>query len=104
MNFIPFIVIKLILGLFICIGLTLTIFMITQHVKVIGSYVVSVVFVVFPDILLYGLTIRFSVSERTIEKRAQRQESIIFFCFIAKLSILILGKKRPDFYPTNVCL
>jgi len=56
MNFNPFRIIKLLLGLFICIGLGLTIFMIVQSIKVTGAYMVSELIVIFPSIILYGLT------------------------------------------------
>ena len=69
---------KLFLGLFISIGLGLTIFMIIQDVKIIGPYIVSGLFILFPGLLLYGFTFGFKTSEKTIKKQAERQESVTF--------------------------
>ena len=70
--------IKLILALFISVGLGLTIFMIVQDVKIIGAYIVSVLFFLVPGMILYGLTFGFKVSERSIKKQAERQERLTF--------------------------
>ncbi|WP_027388658.1 hypothetical protein [Chryseobacterium gregarium] len=78
MKFNPFIIINLLLGLFIGIGLGLTVFMILQDVKIIGAYIVSVLFILFPGTLLYCLNSGFSVSEKTVKKQAERQEHVIF--------------------------
>ncbi|WP_293907154.1 MULTISPECIES: hypothetical protein [unclassified Sphingobacterium] len=76
MKFNPFLVIKLFLGLFICIGIGLTIFMIIHGSKVVGAYFVSGLFILFPGIILYGLTVGFRVSEKTIERQTALQESV----------------------------
>lgn len=70
--------IKLLLALFISLGLGLTIFMIFQDVKIIGAYIVSVLFFLVPGMILYGLTFGFKVSERSIKKQVERQESVTF--------------------------
>ena len=74
----PFIIIKLFLGLFVCIGLGMAIFMVMQEVKIIGAYIVPGLFILFPGLLLYGLTFGFKISEKTIKKQAERQESVTF--------------------------
>ena len=74
----PFIIIKLFLGLFVCIGLGMAIFMVMQEVKIIGAYIVPGLFILFPGLLLYGLTFGFKISEKTIKKQAARQESVTF--------------------------
>ncbi|MGE8426668.1 MAG: hypothetical protein ACN6O7_02285 [Sphingobacterium sp.] len=76
MKFNPFLVIKLLLGLFICIGVGLTLFMIIHGAKVVGAYVVSGLFTLFPGIILYGMTIGFRVSEKTIQQQITLQESV----------------------------
>lgn len=76
MKFNPFLFIKLFLGLFICIGIGLTIFMIIHDSKVAGAYFVSGLFILFPGIILYGLTVGFRVSEKTIERQTALQESV----------------------------
>lgn len=75
MKFNPLLVIKLLLGLFICIGIALTILMMVHGSKIVGAYVVSVLFILFPGIILYGMTLGFRVSEKTITQIAQ-QESV----------------------------
>lgn len=74
----PLIIIKTILLLFITVGLGLTLFMIIQEVKIIGAYFVSVAFILVPGIIWYGITYGFTVSERALKKRMQRQESVSF--------------------------
>lgn len=74
----PLLFIKLILLLFIIVGLGLTVFMILKEVKIIGAYIVSVSFALFPSLILYDLTIGFSISEKTIKKQAERQKSLSF--------------------------
>jgi hypothetical protein len=76
MKFNPFLVIKLFLGLFICIGIGLTLLLIIQGAKVVGAYVVSGLFTLFPGIILYGMTVGFRVSEKTIQQRIRLQESV----------------------------
>jgi len=76
MKFNPLLVIKLLLGLFICIGLALTIFIIVHRNKIVGAYVVSVLFIGFPGIILYGMTLGFRVSEKTITRQIAQQESV----------------------------
>ncbi len=78
MKFNPFLIINLLLGLFICIGLGLTIFMIVQDVKIIGAYVVSVLFILFPGTILYGLNFGFTISAKTIKKQDEKQEIVTF--------------------------
>ena len=78
MKFNPFTMMKLSLAIFMGVGLGLTIFMIMQDVKIVGAYVVSGLFVLGPGILLYGFTFGFSVSEKTMKKQAERQESVTF--------------------------
>jgi hypothetical protein len=70
--------IKLLLALFISLGLGLTLFMISKDVKIIGAYVVSVLFFLVPGMILYGLTFGFKVSARSIKKQAERQERVTF--------------------------
>ena len=60
----PFLIINLLLGLFISIGVGLTIFMIVQDVKIVGA-IVSVLFILFPGTLLYGLNFGFNIPEKT---------------------------------------
>jgi len=76
MKFNPLLVIKLLLGLFICIGIALTIFMMVHGSKIVGAYVVSVLFILFPGIILYGMTLGFRVSEKTITRQIAQQESV----------------------------
>ncbi len=73
-----FTIIKLLLALFMSIGLGLTVFMIIQEVKIIGAYVVSVSFFLLPGMILYGLTFGFKVSEKSLRKQVERQESLTF--------------------------
>jgi len=61
----PFLIINLLLGLFISIGVGLTILMIVQAVKIVGAYIVSVLFILFPGTLLYGLNFGFNIPEKT---------------------------------------
>lgn len=74
----PFLIINLLLILFICIGVGLTIFLIVQHVKIIGAYIVSVLFILFPGTILYGLNFGFNIPEKTTKKQAERQENVTF--------------------------
>jgi len=60
----PFLIINLLLGLFISIGVGLTILMIVQDVKIVGA-IVSVLFILFPGTLLYGLNFGFNIPEKT---------------------------------------
>ncbi len=76
MKFNPLLVIKLLLGLFICIGIALTILMMVHESKVVGGYVVSGLFILFPGIILYGMTVGFRVSEKTITRQIAQQESV----------------------------
>lgn len=73
MKFNPLLVIKLLLGLFICIGIALTILMMVHESKVVGGYVVSGLFILFPGIILYGMTVGFRVSEKTITRQIAQQ-------------------------------
>ncbi len=72
------ILIYFILMLFILVGLGLTIFMAMQGIKIIGAYIFSGIFTLFPSFILYGLIFGFSVSEKTIKKQQERQESVTF--------------------------
>lgn len=74
----PFIIIKAVLLLFVTIGLGLTLFMIIKEVKIIGAYFVSVSFIVVPGIIWYGITFGFTISEKTLRKQIERQESVSF--------------------------
>lgn len=74
----PLTIIKIILLLFISVGLGLTLFMIVKEVKIIGAYLVAVSFIVVPGIILYGITFGFGISEKTIRKQIERQESVSF--------------------------
>ena len=76
MKFNPLLIIKLFLGLFICVGISLTIFMIVHDSKVVGAYVVSGLFILFPGIILYGITAGFRVSEKTMARQIAQQESV----------------------------
>ncbi|MGJ1333818.1 hypothetical protein [Sphingobacterium sp. UBA1897] len=76
MKFNPLLVIKLLLGLFICIGIALIILMMVHNSKVVGAYVVSGLFILFPGIILYGMTVGFRVSEKTITRQIAQQESV----------------------------
>lgn len=78
MKFNPFLIINLLLGLIICIGLGLTIFLVVQDVKIIGAYIVSVLFILFPGTILYGLNFGFNISEKTIKKQDEKQEIVTF--------------------------
>lgn len=60
------------------VGLGLTVFLVMQNVKIIGAYVVSVLFILVPGMMLYGLTFGFRVSERSMQKQAERQKSVTF--------------------------
>ncbi|WP_131537918.1 hypothetical protein [Pedobacter nototheniae] len=74
----PLLIIKLILILFILVGLGLTIFMIWKEVKIIGAYFVSVLFFLVPSLILYDLVFGFSISEKTVNKQAEQQRSLSF--------------------------
>ncbi|MCZ4243822.1 hypothetical protein [Pedobacter punctiformis] len=74
----PLLIVKLILVLFILVGLGLTFFMIRQEVKIIGAYLVSVLFFLIPSLVLYDLIFGFSISEKTIKKQTERQKSLSF--------------------------
>lgn len=52
--------------------------MIKQDVKIIGAYVTSGLFILGPGLILYGLTFGFRISEKTIKKQKERQESVSF--------------------------
>jgi len=78
MRFNPFIIIKLVLVVFTCVGLGLTFFMIIQEVKIVGAYLVSGLFILVPGTILYGLLFGFRISEKTRRKQAERQETITF--------------------------
>jgi hypothetical protein len=50
--------------------------MIIHGSKVVGAYFVSGLFILFPSIILYGLTVGFRVSKKTLERQAALQESV----------------------------
>jgi len=52
--------------------------MIIQDVKIVGAYIVSVLFILFPGIILYGLNFGITISEKTNKKQAERQENVTF--------------------------
>lgn len=52
--------------------------MVIKEVKIIGAYLVSVSFIVVPGLILYGITYGFTISERTLRKQIERQESVSF--------------------------
>jgi hypothetical protein len=76
MKFNPLLIIKLFLGLFICVGIGLTILMIAHDSKVVGAYFVSGLFILFPGIILYGMTAGFRVSEKTMARQIAQQERV----------------------------
>ncbi|TDO20908.1 hypothetical protein [Pedobacter duraquae] len=78
MKFNPVLVIKLFLAIFFCVGLGLTVFMVIEHVKIIGAYIVSGLFILVPGTLFYGFTFGFKISEKTARKQAEIQDSISF--------------------------
>ena len=52
--------------------------MIIQDVKIIGAYIVSVLFVLFPGIILYCLNFGITISEKTNKRQVERQENVTF--------------------------
>lgn len=74
----PFLIIKLFLVLFICIGVGLTIFMAAHDIKFIGAYIFSGIFTLFPSFILYGIIFGFRISEKTIKKKEEKRESLTF--------------------------
>lgn len=60
------------------VGVGITIFMIKQNVRIIGPYVFSGLFTLFPAFLFYGFTSGFSVSEKTMKKQEERRKNVLF--------------------------